>query len=71
MNTLAGLFQSLGQVNTGATVLDISLTALISVLTGVLHDASGWQSIFVVWMAVSVAGAALGMLSGLAARKKV
>ena len=36
MNTLAGLFQSLGQVNTGATVLDISLTALISVLTGVL-----------------------------------
>jgi len=36
MNTLAGLFQSLGQVNTGATVLDISLTALISVLIGVL-----------------------------------
>ena len=36
MNTLAGLFQSLGQVNTGATVLDIALTALISVLTGVL-----------------------------------
>ena len=36
MNTLAGLFQSLGQVNTGATVLDIALTALISVLVGVL-----------------------------------
>lgn len=36
MNTLAGLFQSLGQVNTGATVMDIALTALISVLIGVL-----------------------------------
>ena len=36
MNTLAGLFQSLGQVNTGATVLDIALTALISVVIGVL-----------------------------------
>ena len=36
MNTLAGLFQSLGQVNTGATVLDIAITALISVLIGVL-----------------------------------
>ena len=36
MNTLAGLFQSLGQVNTGATMLDIALTALISVVIGVL-----------------------------------
>ncbi len=35
-NILGGLFQSLGQVNTAATILDIALTALISVAIGVL-----------------------------------
>lgn len=36
MNTLQGLFQSLGQVNTGATIFDIALTALVSVGIGLL-----------------------------------
>ncbi len=35
-NTLNGILQSLGQVNTSATIIDIALTALISVLIGVL-----------------------------------
>jgi len=35
-NTFAGLLQSLGQVNTSATILDIAFTALVSVGMGVL-----------------------------------
>lgn len=60
-------YDSAGRVGMVAGLVDCCIyigSSLAGVLTGALKDASGWNVVFIAWMAVAIAGSALGMLSG-------
>lgn len=66
-------YDSVGRVGLVAGLVDGFIylgSSMTGVVSGALHDAAGWKMVFLLWMAVSLAGTALGWFSGAIWKRK-